>query len=76
MTRNVIIQHAKERIDEYVAKQGEERNYHKREGESDLVDAKNVIEHKTVLEDKDAHKSEVLPGKPSEDGARIRGYII
>ena len=62
------IQHAKDRIDEYVAKQGEEHIYHKQEGERNLVDATMAIENQTVLEDKDVYKSEVLSGKPSEEG--------
>ena len=61
-------QHAKDRIDEYAAKQGEEHICHRQEGQSNLVDATMVIENQTVLEDKDVHKSEVLSGKPFEEG--------
>ena len=62
------IQHSKERIDKYVAKQGEEQTYHRQEGERDPVDAQMIMENQTVLEDQDVHKSEVLSGKPSEEG--------
>ena len=42
------VQHAKDRIDEYVAKQGEEQIYHKQEGENNKDG-----DEQTVLEDKD-----------------------
>ena len=57
---------AKERIDEYSAKQEEEHIYHKQEWESYSVDAM-IIEKQAVLEDNDVQESDVLSGKPSEE---------
>ena len=51
-------------------KQGEEHIYHKQEGEIYLVDATMVIGNQTVLKDQRVHKSEVLSGKPSEEGRK------
>ena len=48
------LQHAKERIDEYVAKQGEEHIYHKQEAEQT-----NDHDQQTVLEDQYVHKYEL-----------------
>ena len=43
------LQHAKERIDEYVAKQGEEQQDHKQEGEhTNDIDQHAVLEYKDV----------------------------
>ena len=69
------LQHAKDCIGEYAAKQGEEQSYRKREGENKEsegthVGLMNAGDERAALEDKDAHKSEVLSSKPSE------GYII
>ena len=57
------LQHARDRIDEYVAKQGEEHIYHKQEGGQT-----NDNDEETVLEDKDVHASEVQSGKLREEG--------
>ena len=59
------LQHAKDRIDEYIAKQGDDHTSHKQEGKNNKDGGKQ-----TVLEDKDVHKSEVLSGKRSEEGRR------
>ena len=57
------LQHTKERIDYYVAKQGEEHIYRKREGGTT-----NDNDQQAVLEDKYVRTSEVFSGKPFDEG--------